>query len=402
MGKIATALFLVMTTVLANAADIDVLVNKLTEKGIITQSEAKQIISETDKKNKPLPAWLQNMKFGGDFRLRIQSDDPYSAAGTRIRERIRVRAGVETAVSEHFNAAFGITNGGETGAGDKNPTSANHTFQAFNKAPVFLDYGYISYAPSDLVTVSAGKVKGIMALWKVTDLIWDYSINPDGAAANFKTDLSSDASFFANAGYYILNQQTSDAVGFPAVYIVQPGAQYSKKDFSVKAVASYQYFSTKGKTVGSNDSGNWFDPAGGGPIQTDYELWNSGLEVKQKNVISGYAVYAFGEYSRNLYDKVFDSGLNAWVLGAGIGDDKLDKLGTWNLKTMYRRLEPNAAPLGLGEPNAYLGKPGKGFMTVLALGIVKNMDLTTNWYSMTNIDGQNRINTLQFNLNYKF
>jgi len=143
--KTALMCVLALTATLARADGLADLTNKLAQKGVITQDEAQQI-----NKSQPAsaPLWLKTMTFGGDLRLRAQSDAPYTSGGvtsTRVRSRIRARLGMETAVSDKIKAGIGLATGSEAGTGDRSPVSANHTFQAFNKAPVFLDFGYVSY-----------------------------------------------------------------------------------------------------------------------------------------------------------------------------------------------------------------------------------------------------------------
>ena len=80
------------------AGEIDILINKLVEKRILTHTEAtrlmeemqtemsrqkeeiKQVAKEAVKEESKgggikLPSWVENTKFKGDFRLRYQNDD---------------------------------------------------------------------------------------------------------------------------------------------------------------------------------------------------------------------------------------------------------------------------------------------------------------------------------------
>jgi polyhydroxyalkanoate synthesis regulator phasin len=71
----------------ASASEVDVLVNKLVEKNILTQSDAKVILDEMkrdgEKKVNPeagkegfeLPKWIKNTEVKGDVRVRYQSQD---------------------------------------------------------------------------------------------------------------------------------------------------------------------------------------------------------------------------------------------------------------------------------------------------------------------------------------
>ena len=86
------------------AGEIDILLNKLVEKGVLTSSEAEQIKTETQEevraeiaagKYSSLPAWIQNTKLKGDFRLRYQYDRTINSANAQNRARTRLRLGLE-------------------------------------------------------------------------------------------------------------------------------------------------------------------------------------------------------------------------------------------------------------------------------------------------------------------
>ncbi|MFA5373539.1 MAG: hypothetical protein WC354_05075, partial [Candidatus Omnitrophota bacterium] len=72
MNAVFTLCFSVLIGFSAWAAEIDVLVDKLVEKGVLTQGEGQQLITEAKEetrrelaqgKNETLPKWLQTTKF---------------------------------------------------------------------------------------------------------------------------------------------------------------------------------------------------------------------------------------------------------------------------------------------------------------------------------------------------
>ncbi|WP_424244213.1 polyhydroxyalkanoate synthesis regulator phasin [Elusimicrobium posterum] len=401
MKRLIVVLALALTTVVTHAQSVDRLATKLAEKGVITNTEAQELIAEAQKEKKntevKLPGWIQKMSINGDVRVRTQADHT-DGDSTRIRERLRVRLGLETALTDSIKAGIGIATGSTGNGNDKNPTSTNHTFQAFNKSPLYLDYAYLSYNPADYFTLSAGKVKGKTALWNPTDLVWDTDINPDGGAVNLSKKINK-IELFANAGFYVLNEQASSSSGMPAVYIAQPGVSYKNGGFSVKGAVAYEYFSLKGKVVGSNDN-NYLN--GNNPNASDYEILNPSLEIKQKNLLLGYTGSLFADYVENLNSKVYSGERSAYSYGLTFGDEKTAGFGTWNVKAMYRRLEPNATPTGLGDSDAYGGKSGKGVEVILTAGLLKNLDLGFDYYNMTDIKGKDRKQLYQLDFTYKF
>jgi hypothetical protein len=387
------------------AGETDRLANILAEKGLISYGEAQQIITETQEEmrqktasgtNSVLPAWIQNMAMKGDVRLRHQAD--WDGGGTRNRERLRLRFGIEARPVESIKAAFGIASGALGGSGDKNPTSTNHTFQSFNKAPLFIDYAYIQYDPAAWLSVSGGKVKAKTQVWNASDLVWDGDINPDGIAANFSKNIGEKISVFANAGWYVMNEGRSGSL-MPDVYIAQPGVSFKTGKFSAKAGLAYQQFNMKGRTIASNDNGNYLFPN-----DTDFRCVNPSIELKMKDIAAGLTLAVFGDYVKNIDDSVHKKELEGRVFGVTFGSDKIAELGTWQIKAMNRYLESYAIPLGLGDSDAYGGKGNsKGYEVTATVGITKSLSVVFDYYRMEQINGASEEKSLaQFDLVYKF
>lgn len=406
--KIMLALVLALAAAHVHAGEVAALANKLAEKGVITYGEAAQIITESEEEtraltakgeNAALPLWIQKMAITGDVRVRMQQDVSKAVNEDRIRARSRVRLGLETTPSEKLKAGIGIATGAlrvnGSNVGDQNPNSTNHTYQGFNKAPLFLDFAYLQYEPLNNLFITGGKVKAKTQVWNATSLLWDWDINPDGVALNYQTS-NPELNFFANAGWYTLNEQR--AQGMPYVYILQPGVSYNTADLSVKAAIAYQSWDLKGKPTGTNDSGNYL----GTPGANNFHIINPSLEITFKKLFAGYDVVVFGDYAKNMYDGVYSSDRTGYAFGLGFGDEKVDGFGKWQLRGTYRRLEQNVAPLGVTESDAYEGKAGKGFEAKLSYGLLKDLQFNFGYFNMTNIKGEVRRTVYQYDLVYKF
>ena len=88
MKKLLTVFMLSMSILCllnksAHASDVDVLINKLVEKGVLSPSEAQIVVDETklkvskdlaEQKSYSVPDWTQRIKWGGDVRVRTQGD----------------------------------------------------------------------------------------------------------------------------------------------------------------------------------------------------------------------------------------------------------------------------------------------------------------------------------------
>ncbi|MCA9401696.1 MAG: putative porin, partial [Candidatus Omnitrophica bacterium] len=175
----------------SRAGEIDLLLDKLVEKGVLSSVEASIIADETKQevskdvatgKSYAVPEWVQKMKFKGDIRIRHQYERRHNDSEPRNRGRVRLRFGVEADVIEKVKVGFGLATGGT------DPRSTNQTFQnTFDSPDIRLDYAYAQYAPIQEVTVVAGKFPRKDYLWAPTDLLWDGDINPEGGSIAYQT-----------------------------------------------------------------------------------------------------------------------------------------------------------------------------------------------------------------------
>ena len=140
------------------AGEIDILLQKLVEKGVLTAGEARQIGAETKEQVKAdiaegkfssLPAWVQNTKLKGDFRMRYQQDKKRNTATENEKSRFRIRLGTESKVNDQTKVYFGLASGSSS-----DPRSTNQALQdSFAKKSLYIDYAYASYTPVAWATV---------------------------------------------------------------------------------------------------------------------------------------------------------------------------------------------------------------------------------------------------------
>ncbi|MBD3263657.1 MAG: hypothetical protein GF375_00965, partial [Candidatus Omnitrophica bacterium] len=130
------------------AGEIDILVQKLVEKGILTSGEAQQVLTETREEVRKeivkgtyssLPSWIQNMKLKGDLRLRYQWEDKTDSED-RHRGRYRFRLGLHTKVNDKLSVAAGLATGGS------DARSTNQTMDtSFSTPDIRLDYAFAEW-----------------------------------------------------------------------------------------------------------------------------------------------------------------------------------------------------------------------------------------------------------------
>jgi len=388
------------------AGEIDLLLQKLVEKGVLTGAEAQQVKTETQEQVKKeiaqgkfssLPAWVQNIKFKGDLRLRYQNQ--HEKNGNDIQKdvnigRVRMRLGMESKINDKVMAGVGIA----TGSGD--PRSTNISFGDYNsKKQIILDYAYGKYTPFPWLQLTGGKMLPGDVFWEPTDLVWDTDITPEGAAFGLKKTLNPRASVFMNGGFLVVQTDSTSTSGASA-FLVQPGANYQFNDtFSLKGAVSYSSFDVKDQAPSSYDKGyntkynyNSSSPATTGNYAYNYTMLNPALEFKimQPFKTLGLNVESlkfFGEYVNNLDVSDKNTGFSA---GFQLGNEKIEKWGDWQFRYVYAMLGKDAVLDILPDSDRYSGKTGiRSHEGSLSYGLGKNVWISFDVYRSWGINGIN-------------
>ena len=387
------------------AGEVDILVDKLVEKGILTPVEAQIILDETKHEvakelakgeSYALPKWVQNIKFKGDLRTRYQYEKK-KGSEERHRGRVRFRLGSEMKVTDSVKVAAGLATGGT------DPRSTNETLDnTFETPDIRLDYAYAEYAPASWLTLMGGKIKGT-PFWTPSDLLWDGDINPDGAAINLHHRLSSNIDGFFNAGLFILDEASSDTSD-PFMYVLQPGVDIKIDDgINLKtSVAYYGFDNIKGSTL---DHSSGTNSLSGGGLQYNYNSLGISTELGFKNPLGIEALPYFaliGDYINN-FDPSSDN--DGFLVGCKLGDKKVGKKGQWQAKYLYRRLERDAFPDTFPDSDFYGGETNvKGHEAIFQYGLLDNVLLGLDYYYSEPIKGatRNQEHLFQTDIVFKF
>lgn len=385
------------------AGEIDILLDKLVEKGVLTPGEAQQIGTETKEQVKKeiaqgkyssLPAWVQNTKIKGDIRLRYQYKHEYTPT-TYAKDaqvgRIRLRLGLESKINEKLMAGIGIATNSN---GD--PRSTNITFGDTadggysSKMGIRLDYAYAKYSPFSWMNLVGGKMLLNDALWEPTDLVWDTDITPEGGILQLNKTLGPNATFFLFGGPLIQTADTSTNADSMVAYLIQPGLTYKFNDtFSLKSAFLYQDFSNAKNS--DYPTASWYKSSntkngtkwkyGFRTISPQLELTVAdpfrpvGLNVENLKV--------FGEYVNNLAAPAKNTG---FALGFQLGNAKIEKWGDWQFRYIYGMLEKDSVIDVTPDSDRYGGKTGmRSYEGILSYGLGKNTFLAVDMYRSWNI-----------------
>ncbi|MFA5351016.1 MAG: putative porin [Candidatus Omnitrophota bacterium] len=385
------------------AGEIDLLLQKLVEKGVLTGSEAQQVKTETQEQVKKeiaqgkfssLPAWVQNIKFKGDLRLRYQNQHEKNTNDVQKDVnigRVRMRLGIESKINDKVIAGIGIA----TGSGD--PRSTNISFGDYNsKKQLVLDYAYGKYMPLPWLKLVGGKMLPGDIFWEPTDLVWDTDINPEGVAFGLNKALNPQASVFMNGGFLVVQTDSTSTSGASA-FLIQPGASYKFNDtFSLKGAVSYSSFDVKDQTPSSYDKGYNTkynsSSATTGNYAYNYAMLNPALEFKIMQPFKAFGFHVeslkfFGEYVNNLDVSDKNTGFS---LGFQLGNEKIEKWGDWQFKYIYAMLGKDAVLDILPDSDRYSGKTGiRSHEGSFGYGLGKNVWLSLDVYRSWGINGIN-------------
>ena len=420
----------------AAASETDALLNKLVQKGILTNEEAQDVRNEMARESGPVAesraadtkdvvkkmpggTWLDTVKWGGDLRLRYE-DAMREPAVNRSRERFRLRFGFVAKPWDPLEIGVRLASGA---SGD--PLSTNQSFTAtFDKKAVFIDQAYGKYTPWKAGTgplSGLSFVGGKMENPFVTTpegIVWDSDVTPEGAAIQWKDPINVPlldrllpVRPFANVGAFRISELSGDE-GDPGLVGCQAGADMDLPWWGMgfqPSIAYYDFIGVKGIAT-SNVTGA---PAGNtttsGRFTTDYNLVSTQGKLTFPSIL-GQPVALLADYTYNNYkhvgsgssdDAVDDGG--AYTVGAEAGK-VTEKFGSWKAFFFRKQLESDAAFGALTDSDFGGGGTNhKGYIMGLQMGLNKWASVGVKYFRTDELEGtQNKADTFQADLQLKY
>lgn len=335
-------------------SEVDILLNKLVDKGVLSNVEAGQIrreIGETkEARNKELakeivPDSARNWKWGGDIRLRDEIRNRQTTGADSHRVRIRFRYGAEGKVNDVLKAKFRIATGDST-----DPISTNQTFNTnFLKKAIQLDAANLEYTPAmpspdTKLAVTGGIMENPM--WSVSPMVFDGDLSFDGFAAKLSHQLGEAASVFTNTGFFFLDSDESETSG---LWTAQGGIALTPFTSSEGELLKNLKLTT---AVAFHDYTNTFtssaNPAGTDPLTREadnvtcceFRQVNPAIELGSS--LGGVPFAFFGDWVNNLSVGTDNDG---YAVGIKINKATVpwDLKRGWEAGYMFERLERDAA-----------------------------------------------------------
>lgn len=410
-----------------HAQSADALIDKLVQKGILTSNEANDLRKEAEKdviKKAPpksgLPDWVTGWKLGGDFRGRFEQNNAENDAYIdRNRYRYRVRVGGVATLLDNFEIGLRLASGnpqftpGGTLVGGS-PITANQDLNSLESRKfLWIDAAYAKWTPikNDSWTFSAaiGKMDNPFSL---SNMIWDYDINPEGGALQAAYKINGQHSLKAIGAFIVLDELNQGIGTVPSI-----GASHDPYVLGSQLILESKWapkFETAlgvaGFTINSRDSlsskvqpffssGSTRDAASGvlsynfnpiiGTASATYKLDSSPIYPAE------FPVKVLGEY---LYNPAAPAHNQAYRVGLTLGKAGRKKL--WEVNYRYQWLEADAwfdaltdddngafygagnpQLVGTGKANGWFGGTNvKGHLVVATYSITDFLNFTFTYY----------------------
>ena len=428
---------------------ITAIVTEELKKGI--QEEVKvQVQEEVSREIKKIdlaaaaPEWTKRIRFGGDIRLRYESDrydknnatnvfkpsDPTSPMNTTMDKdlyRYRVRLQMSAEVNDKAEATFRLATGNET-----NPVSTNTVLgNNFNKDKFLLDMAYLKIRPWEPLTIYAGRMPNP---WFSSDLVWDHDLNFDGIALTVKKTFGESWIPYLTVGVFPL-QETDFSQSMKYLTAAQVGLEKkSEKGIGFKIGAAYYDFHNITGVLNDFNSNttDWTAPAFQQKGNTLFDINNTlggtsklayASEFNEFNVTgeldinfwNPYRITLMADYVKNLgFNKsdviqrtgnsIIDEETVGYQVGMSVGYPTIQQFGQWKVYLYYKYLEADAVVDAYTDSDFHLGGTNaKGWILGTDFGLSKNIWLTFRWLTADAISGPPlAIDVFQADLNARF
>ena len=394
---------------------MDALIHKLVKKGVLTREDAREIREEVAEeavvmakaraaetkdtvKGMKGGSWLDKVTWGGDFRLRheTQKREP---AQDRTRERMRLRFGFTATPTDELEIGVRLATGA---SGD--PVSTNQSFSAsFDKKAIFIDKAYATYRPLTWLSLTGGKMENP---FQTSDIVWDGDVTPEGAVVQWQMPGERTVRPFATVGAFQISELSADT-GDPGLFAGQVGADvalpFGEGWAWQPSVAYYDFTAIEAmrtSNVTNAPAGNSTDGAtAAARFRYDYDVLSVLNKVKLGQWF-GAPVAAFGDWTTN--GGAGDHN-GAWQVGLGVGK-VTDKFGSWKAGYAYKRLESDATFGALTDSDFGTGGTNhKGHIMGVTMGLNKYANVGLKYLRTDEIAGSQAHNdTFQADLQMKF
>ncbi|MHC4999913.1 MAG: putative porin [Planctomycetota bacterium] len=347
-------------------------------------------------------AWLEDIKFYGDFRYRYEYRDRGGTGSDR--HRIRARVGLKYKINDEFNFDFRIATSeffedddddGRTIGGDY--VSGNKSLGDYwaSSKNLWVDRAYVAYNPNwaDGVTALFGKMGNPFFKAGKNQLIWDGDLNPEGIALQYKT-----GDLFVNGMFGMVQENGSSSD--KEMLGIQAGLAHAFNEDSklIYGAGYYDYMNVKGEEaiVDAAFAGNT------STVDDTYAFDYNMVEIfgEYGTEVGELPVSVYGNYVLNTASGVDED--TGWLVGTKLG--KAKKPGSWEFNYNYRDIEADAVFGAFTDSDfADGGTDARGHVLGVGYALAKNTTLAATYFKNDALDKEDDdYDRLQLDLKVKF
>lgn len=354
----------------ASGVGLDLLIDRLAERGIISGGEAREMKAGGTSGTVP-----RGIRFGGDLRLRYQFTDNANRAAARRLSRYRLRVSGDSEINGRVRAGFRFASGGSA-----DPRSTNQTLTGNNaKKNLYIDRAFAEYRPSENLSVTAGRAAN--PLWRTSGILWDGDINLEGVSAKADWSGGPGLRFSAVAGIAVLGDSSSP----PRLVYAQQTAAWESRDgsFLLKAAAAlYLFDNVRGSaalpyrpSAADYPQGNTFVSS---VYRYDYDAFAPELEFSRLLRGPGpdgrRGEIRAGLFLSGVKALGHSGGGSGWIAGIKAGYPETGDAGGWQARYSYRRLGRDAWPDTYPDSDFYGGSSNaEGHEAGLTVGLMRGV-----------------------------
>jgi hypothetical protein len=429
----------------APAQTAESLMNKLVQKGLLTDKEAKELMADSTTNAVSASKWklnnaIKNIELYGDVRLRYEYRGTENVPGSGVsgdayqKERFRyaLRVGLRGELFDDWYYGLRLDT-------SSNPRSTWNTFggdtvSSTTSSPsgktddgINVGLAYLGWKPTGWMDVTLGRMPNPIY---TTPMIWDPDLTPEGAAEKFKVSVSDNVDLFATFGQFVYQDTVLDTVTPSSDTFLlawQVGANVKlAKDVSLK-VAPVLYNYTGQGQVGSA----LYTPyTGEGRAGTNVSSGVSTGAFNQSGIsnllvmeipaelnfkVGSYGARIFGDFSYNIYGNdraraayaarltgpadgalshAYTDQNKAYQIGAAFGNlglvyGQTSKKNTWEARAYWQHVEQYAADANLLDSDFFEGRANlQGVFTAFAYSITDGIIGTVRYGYATRINDQ--------------
>jgi len=335
----------------------------------VTKEEVEAIVREDAGGGFGLPKWIDGLTVKGDIRVRYENIDRDNESDTS-RARLRARLGIEKKFDNGVTAGLRTTSG-------HGRTSTNETMDNnFGNMDWTLDRAYVKVNPeiAEWLKVTGGRMANPFLH---TNLLWDSDLNFDGAAENAKLAVSEELGLFLTLGQFSLEPSSEDEDAL--LWGFQGGAGYDITDV-VSTQLGVAYYNFQDVDDSALDAGN-----NTGAFLYEYRILD--IVNKFNFEVMDLPVTLWWNIATNVADEP-DGAADmdedfAWGIGGKVG--KCKEQGTWEAGLMYKEIEADAVISSFTDSD-FGGSNREGFVISGGYQLLDHLMLKASIYASEEIE----------------